>query len=57
MTAEILTKTIPAEFAGLRLDQALARLFPDYSRSRLKHWLLSGAVTVYLWRVLVGGGA
>ena len=46
MTAEILTKTIPAEFAGLRLDQALARLFPDYSRSRLKHWLLSGAVTV-----------
>jgi 23S rRNA pseudouridine1911/1915/1917 synthase len=35
-----------ADVAGLRLDQALARLFPDYSRSRLKDWILSGHVTV-----------
>lgn len=29
---------------GLRFDQALADLFPDYSRSRLKEWILAGAV-------------
>jgi 23S rRNA pseudouridine1911/1915/1917 synthase len=28
------------------LDQALARLFPEYSRSRLKSWLLDGALVV-----------
>jgi len=31
---------------GLRLDQALARLFPQYSRSRLQVWLKSGRVRV-----------
>jgi 23S rRNA pseudouridine1911/1915/1917 synthase len=43
---------IPAELAGQRLDQALAKMFPEYSRSRLKAWLLSGAVLVdgELWR-------
>ncbi len=40
------TKAIPEELAGLRLDQALARMFPEYSRSRLKDWLLDGAITV-----------
>jgi 23S rRNA pseudouridine1911/1915/1917 synthase len=35
---------IPADLAGRRLDQALARLFPDYSRSRLKDWILAGRV-------------
>jgi 23S rRNA pseudouridine1911/1915/1917 synthase len=30
---------IPEDLAGLRLDQALAKLFPQYSRSRLKTWL------------------
>ena len=38
--------TVPEELAGLRLDQALARMFPEYSRSRLKEWLLAGAITV-----------
>lgn len=52
--------TVPAELAGLRLDQALARLFPDYSRSRLKLWVKQGRVTVggQLWRprdLLKGG--
>lgn len=37
---------IPDELAGQRLDQALARMFPDYSRSRLKAWLLDGSVLV-----------
>jgi len=46
MSAEKQITTIPAELAGLRLDQALARMFPEYSRSRLKEWLLAGAVTV-----------
>lgn len=41
-----LSCTVPAELAGLRLDQALARLFPDYSRSRLKRWVKQGQVTV-----------
>ena len=40
------TARIPDEFAGRRLDQALARMFPDYSRSRLKAWLLDGSVLV-----------
>lgn len=35
---------IPAELAGLRLDQALAKLFPDYSRSRLAQWIKDGRV-------------
>ena len=40
------TGQVPEELAGQRLDQALARMFPDYSRSRLKAWLLDGAVLV-----------
>ena len=40
------TARIPDELAGQRLDQALARMFPDYSRSRLKAWLLDGSVLV-----------
>ena len=28
------------------MDQALAKLFPEYSRSRLKAWLLDGAISV-----------
>ena len=36
--------TVPAELGGLRFDQALARLFPQYSRNRLQAWLKSGHV-------------
>jgi 23S rRNA pseudouridine1911/1915/1917 synthase len=46
MSQDIQTRSIPDELAGLRLDQALARMFPEYSRSRLKEWLLSGGITV-----------
>ena len=46
MSAEKQIVVIPAELAGLRLDQALARMFPEYSRSRLKEWLLGGAIVV-----------
>ena len=38
--------TIPEERAGQRLDQALAALLPDYSRSRLKGWIESGEIRV-----------
>jgi len=46
MSAEKQIMSIPDDFAGLRLDQALARMFPQYSRSRLKEWLLAGAIVV-----------
>jgi 23S rRNA pseudouridine1911/1915/1917 synthase len=46
MSVEKQIVTIPAKLAGLRLDQALARMFPEYSRSRLKDWLLAGSITV-----------
>lgn len=38
----IVAGEIPVALAGRRLDQALAELFPDFSRSRLKGWILSG---------------
>jgi 23S rRNA pseudouridine1911/1915/1917 synthase len=40
------TASVPAEFGGLRLDQALVRLFGQYSRNRLQAWLKSGHITV-----------
>ena len=46
MSAEKQIMSIPDDLAGLRLDQALARMFPQYSRSRLKEWLLAGAIIV-----------
>lgn len=46
MSEALQTKSIPDELAGLRLDQALAQMFPEYSRSRLKEWLLAGAITL-----------
>ena len=36
--------TVPDQLGGLRLDQALARLFPQYSRNRLQAWLKSGHI-------------
>jgi 23S rRNA pseudouridine1911/1915/1917 synthase len=37
---------VPLSAAGRRFDQALAEMFPDYSRSRLSGWIKSGAVTL-----------
>ena len=37
---------VPPEQAGLRLDAALARMFPEHSRSRLQAWVKQGRVTV-----------
>jgi 23S rRNA pseudouridine1911/1915/1917 synthase len=30
---------VPADLAGLRLDQALQKMLPEYSRSRLQEWV------------------
>ncbi len=38
--------TIPTELAGLRLDQALAKLLPDHSRARLAKLIAEGHVLV-----------
>ncbi len=46
MDTEKRQMAVPDELAGLRLDQALAKMFPDFSRSRLKSWLVGGAVLV-----------
>ena len=37
---------VPESLTGKRLDQALAELFPDYSRSRLKGWITEEKVSV-----------
>ena len=41
-----LSARVPESAAGRRLDQALAELFPDFSRSRLQQWIKAGEVTV-----------
>jgi 23S rRNA pseudouridine1911/1915/1917 synthase len=37
--AETLHFIVPGDYAGLRLDQVLAKLLPEYSRSRLQEWI------------------
>ena len=37
---------VAAGLAGSRLDAALAKLLPDYSRSRLSGWIKDGAVSL-----------
>jgi 23S rRNA pseudouridine1911/1915/1917 synthase len=48
MTAEFqeIDLKIPPELAGQRLDSALAKLLPEHSRTRIKGWIESGAVTI-----------
>jgi 23S rRNA pseudouridine1911/1915/1917 synthase len=41
-----ITLTIPQDLGGLRLDQALQRLMPEHSRSRLQNWIKEGLVTI-----------
>src|SRR5690554_654136 len=37
---------VPHELSGRRLDQAVAELMPEHSRSRLQEWIRSGALTL-----------
>ncbi|MDG2376258.1 MAG: 23S rRNA pseudouridine(1911/1915/1917) synthase RluD [Woeseiaceae bacterium] len=46
MAQKLLQKAIPESLSGQRLDQAMAQMFPEYSRSRLKAWILDGQVTL-----------
>lgn len=41
-----LSLTIPFESAGQRLDQTLAEMLSEYSRTRIKSWIESGEVRV-----------
>ena len=41
-----LAAVVPVELEGERLDQVAARLFPDYSRSRLQEWIRRGELRV-----------
>ena len=41
-----LTTTITDKESGMRLDQALASLIPDYSRSQWQQWIKQGCITV-----------
>ncbi|REC94538.1 23S rRNA pseudouridine(1911/1915/1917) synthase RluD [Kushneria indalinina] len=40
------TRIVPDAMTGLRLDQAAAELFDEFSRERLKSWIKEGALTV-----------
>jgi 23S rRNA pseudouridine1911/1915/1917 synthase len=40
---EALHAPVPEHLAGRRFDQALAEMFPEFSRSRLSDWIKSGA--------------
>lgn len=42
----ILTARVPDELAGMRLDQCLAEMFPDYSRSKLQTWIKAERITI-----------
>ena len=39
-------KIVPSEYSGKRLDLVIAKLFSDFSRSKLKNWLDSGTILV-----------
>lgn len=45
-TANAVELKIPAESAGQRLDVALQRLLPAYSRARIQSWLKAGQILV-----------
>jgi len=43
---EKLTAKVPESLSGRRLDQVLANLYPEHSRSRLQAWISAGLVKV-----------
>ena len=42
--SEHIEAIVPEHLAGKRFDQALADMFPEFSRSRLTEWIKSGDV-------------
>lgn len=51
-SSERIDRVIPSDCAGMRLDQALTVVLPDYSRSRLQQWLKTGRLRIdgQCWR-------
>lgn len=45
-TENIIELAVPNDSAGLRLDQVLARLLPQWSRTRLQGWIEENRVTI-----------
>lgn len=45
-SSDVLHFAVPGDCAGLRLDQVLARLLPEYSRSRLQEWIVQQQVSL-----------
>ncbi|HET7201040.1 MAG TPA: RluA family pseudouridine synthase [Burkholderiales bacterium] len=45
-TVAAVERRVPEMLAGLRLDKALARMFPEHSRNRLQKWLKDGHVSL-----------
>ena len=41
-----LSLSVPSDCSGLRLDQTLAKLCPQHSRSRLQNWIREGRVSI-----------
>ena len=41
-----ITLVVPHDLGGLRLDQALQRMLPEHSRSRLQGWIKEGLITL-----------
>lgn len=46
MTFSTINATLQPHQLGQRFDQALAEVFPDYSRTRIKDWVLEGKATL-----------
>jgi 23S rRNA pseudouridine1911/1915/1917 synthase len=46
VTRIVRSLAVPVELAGRRLDQAMAALLPEFSRSRLRTWIDAGELTV-----------
>lgn len=44
--SKVLKEIVPTSYQGQRLDKVMALMFPDYSRSKLKEWLLNGTIKV-----------
>jgi len=41
-----MVKNVPNSLANKRLDKVSAELFPDYSRTQIKKWILEGRIIV-----------
>jgi len=46
---------VPFDCAGLRLDQALAKMLPEHSRSRLRNWIDAGGKRTAFYSRLPAG--